>query len=208
MRVRFNDFVLDTDRRQLLRGRERVALRPKARQLLERLVERRPNAVSQEELVDLLWPDTFVDKASLHKLVYQLRETLGDAEQTIVCTEYGFGFSFGAVAVDEEPGAASVRWQIVIGDREFDLRQGENLVGREHDAVVRIAHASISRRHARIIIDGEQATLEDLQSKNGTCVGGKRVHRIALKNDDAILFGTVAAAFRHVPAQQSTETAL
>jgi DNA-binding winged helix-turn-helix (wHTH) protein len=78
MRVRFSDFLLDTDRRALSRGGASVALRPKALQLLEILVEQRPKAVSQEELYDRLWPDTFVDKRSLHKVMYELREALGD----------------------------------------------------------------------------------------------------------------------------------
>jgi DNA-binding winged helix-turn-helix (wHTH) protein len=208
VRVRFHDFLLDTERRELSRGGERVPLRPKAMQLLETLVEQRPRAMSQEELYDRLWPDTFVDKTSLHKVMYQLRQSLGDDDQAIIRTVYGFGFSFAATVIDEEPGAPSTRCQIVIGESEFDLREGENLVGREREAAVRIEAPSISRRHARIVISGEQVTLEDLNSKNGTFVRGKRVHRGELSDGDAILFGTVAAAFRIVREEGSTETVL
>jgi len=95
MRVRFSDFILDTDRRQLLRGSELVHLPPKALQLLEMLIERHPKAVAQKELYDLLWPDTFVEKSNLHNLVYQLREALDDQDHAIIRTAYGFGFSFG-----------------------------------------------------------------------------------------------------------------
>lgn len=208
MRVRFHDLLLDTERRELSRGSARVPLRPKAMQLLETLVEQRPRAMSQEELYDRLWPDTFVDKTSLHKVMYQLRQALGDDEQTIIRTVYGFGFSFAAGVIDEAPGAPAVRCQIVIGDSEFDLREGENLVGRDHEAAVRIESPSISRRHARIVISGERVTLEDLRSKNGTFLRGKRLHRGELSDGDAILFGTVAAAFRIVRAEESTETVL
>ncbi|MEA2162396.1 MAG: hypothetical protein QOK37_523 [Thermoanaerobaculia bacterium] len=209
MRVRFGDFLLDTGRRELSRGGVLVPLRPKALQLLEALIGQRPNAVSQEELYERLWPDTFVDKNSLHKVMYQLRDALGDDGQTIIRTVYGFGFSFAATANDDVPGGAHpARCQIVIGESEFDLREGENIVGRERDAAVRIEAPSISRHHARIIISGEQATLEDLQSKNGTWIRGKRIHRGELRDGDAILFGTVAAVFRVVPAERSTETDL
>lgn len=208
MRVRFYDFLLDTERRELSRVSARVPLRPKAMQLLEALIEHRPKAISQEELYDRLWPDSFVDKTSLHKVMYQLRRALDDGDQTIIRTVYGFGFSFAATVIDEELGKSSARCRVVIGDSEFDLREGENLVGRERDAVVRIEAPSISRRHARIIISGEQATLEDLQSKNGTWVRGKRIHRGELNDGDSILFGTVAAVFRVVPAERSTETDL
>jgi len=208
VRVRFYDFLLDTERRELSRAGTPVPLRPKAMRLLETLIEHRPKAISQEELYDRLWPDSFVDKISLHKVMYQLRKALDDDHQTMIRTVYGFGFSFAAAAIYEEPGSPSARCQIVIGDSEFDLREGENLVGREHGAAVRIEAPSISRRHARIIISGEQATLEDLQSKNGTWIRGTRIHRGELKDGDSIVFGIVAAAFRIVPAEQSTETDL
>jgi DNA-binding winged helix-turn-helix (wHTH) protein len=208
VRVRFGDFLLDTDRRELSRGSEPVPLRPKALKLLEALISQRPKAVSQEELYDGLWPDTFVDKNSLHKVMHQLREALQDEGQTIIRTVYGFGFSFAATAIGDAPGRLAVRCQIVIGESEFDLREGENIVGRDRDAVVRIEAPSISRHHARIVVSGDQASIEDLQSKNGTCVRGKRIHRGELENGDSILFGTVAAAFRIVPAERSTETDL
>jgi DNA-binding winged helix-turn-helix (wHTH) protein len=208
VRVRFYDFLLDTERRELSRASVLVPLRPKAMLLLETLIQRRPNAISHEELYDRLWPDSFVDKTSLHKVIYQLRKALNDDDQTIIRTAYGFGFSFAATVIDEKPGRPSARCRIVIGDSEFDLHEGENLVGREHDAAVRIDAPSISRRHARIIIEGEQATLEDLRSKNGTWIRGKRIHRGELKDGDSILLGMVVATFRIVPAERSTETGL
>jgi DNA-binding winged helix-turn-helix (wHTH) protein len=206
VRVRFNDFVLDTDRRELLRGAEPLSLRPKAFELLQVLIENRPKAISQEELYDQLWPDTFVEKTSLHKIMHQLRQVLDDRAQTIIRTVYGFGFSFAATAIDEEPGAPVTQWQVVIGDREFDLHEGENIVGREIGAAIRIDAPSISRRHARIIVTGETATLEDLGSKNGTSLRGKRVRLGQLRDGDTILFGTVAAALRVIHAAPSTET--
>jgi len=206
MRVRFADFVLDTDRRELLRGNEALRLRPKAFELLQALIAKRPNAVSQEELYDTLWPDTFVERTNLHKLMHHVRGVLGDRDQTFIRTVYGFGFAFEAMSNDEESAAIATRWQIVVGDREFDLHEGENMVGRERDAALRIDSPSISRRHARIIINGDGASIEDLGSKNGTCVGGKRVHQCALADGDSVLFGTVAASFRAVPSDRSTES--
>jgi DNA-binding winged helix-turn-helix (wHTH) protein len=206
MRVRFGDFVLDSERRELLRGNEALRLRPKAFELLQALIAKRPNAVSQEELYDTLWPDTFVERTNLHKLMHHVRTVLGDRDQTIIRTVYGFGFAFEAISHDAESAAILVKWQIVVGDREFELHEGENIVGRERDAPVRIDAPSISRRHARILIDGERVTVEDLGSKNGTCVSGKRVHQCALADGDSVLFGTVAGSFRAVPTERSTES--
>ena len=65
MRVRFGSFVLDFEARQLERGGHPVHLTPKALELIELLVERRPNAVSKAEIHDRLWPDTFVADVNL-----------------------------------------------------------------------------------------------------------------------------------------------
>ena len=56
------------------------------------------------------------------------------------------------------------------------------------------------------MITGDHVTLEDLGSKNGTCVRGKRVHDVALCNGDSLLFGSVAAALRAVAPERTTET--
>jgi DNA-binding winged helix-turn-helix (wHTH) protein len=208
MRVRFSDFILDSDRRELRRGNELVHLQPKALQLLEILIEHHPKAVSQKELYDLLWPDTFVEKSNVHNLVYQLREALDDQDHAIIRTAYGFGFSFGPDIDRDAPQRQAPSWQLVIGDREFDLREGENIVGRESDAGVRINSSSISRRHARIILSGDRITLEDLGSKNGTSMGGKRIHTIhPLSDGEVIVFGTVMAIVRALRPTARTETA-
>ena len=78
MRVRFGSFVLDFEARQLERGGHPVHLTPKALELVELLVERRPNAVSKAEIHDRLWPDTFVADVNLPVLVHELREALED----------------------------------------------------------------------------------------------------------------------------------
>jgi DNA-binding winged helix-turn-helix (wHTH) protein len=156
MRVRFDDFTFDSDRRELIRGTEPLRLPAKAFQLLEILIENRPRAVSQKDLYDRLWPETYVEPSNLHNLIYQIREALDDRDRTTVKTVYGFGFVFGAVASDEVP--ASIQWQLVIG--------------RDAGIAVRIESSSISRRHARIVVSASGVTLEDVGSKNGTTVTG------------------------------------
>lgn len=205
MRVRFGDFVLDTEQRELLRGHESVHVPPKALEALAILVERRPSAVAQHDLYDRLWPDTFVDRSNLHNVIHQLRAALDDRDHAIIRTIYGFGFSFSAPAVDSAPRSGG--WQIVIGDRELDLRDGVNIVGRERDAAVRIDSPSISRNHARIVISGDGATLEDLGSKNGTSLNSRRIRNIQpIADGDRVTFGTIAGVFHALRAVKSTET--
>jgi DNA-binding NtrC family response regulator len=76
--------------------------------------------------------------------------------------------------------------------RRFPLAPGEHVVGSSTDAAVRIEEAGISRRHARIdvLADGG-AVVRDLDSKNGTFVGGRRLREAAVCGFTLVAFGSV-----------------
>jgi len=88
------------------------------------------------------------------------------------------------------------------------LEEGENILGRDPAARGSIPDASISRRHARITVRGDAATLEDLASKNGTFVGEERVTKpTPLSNGDVVRFGLVRFVFRSaLGGSTTTET--
>lgn len=92
--------MFDADTREVFRAGKPVHVSPKAFALLEALIERRPKAISKDELHKLLWPDTFVSDANLPNLVAELRETLGDDahESRIIRTVPRFGYAFHADA--------------------------------------------------------------------------------------------------------------
>ena len=206
MRLRFGPFTIDIERRELRRDSEPLHLPPKAFQLLEMLIENRPKAVAQKTLYDVLWPDTYVDPSNIHNLIHQIRDALEDGDQNIIRTIYGFGFAFAATAVADEVRPAPM-WQIVIGNREIDLGEGENIIGRERNAAVNIDSPSISRHHARVIVSSDGATLEDLGSKNGTALNGRRVRNVRpIADGDRVTFGTIAGVFHALRAVKSTET--
>ncbi|MEX1246160.1 MAG: FHA domain-containing protein [Thermoanaerobaculia bacterium] len=84
------------------------------------------------------------------------------------------------------------------------LEEGENILGRDPGTRGSIPDASISRRHARITVRGDTATLEDLESKNGTFVGDERVTRPTLLSDgDAVRLGLARLVFRGPPGSLS-----
>jgi DNA-binding winged helix-turn-helix (wHTH) protein len=60
VRHRFGDFTLDDATRQLLSGETEIHLSPKAFELLAALIGDRSRAVSKAELMQRLWPSTFV----------------------------------------------------------------------------------------------------------------------------------------------------
>ncbi len=120
MRYRFSGFSLDVERYTLQRAGEPLQLRPKPLDLLILLVERAPEVVSKEELLEALWPGTNVGENSLAQCVSQLRRVLGEAsgeEATIVRTVHGRGYGLGvpvSAVADETPPAIQKdrRWRL------------------------------------------------------------------------------------------------
>lgn len=205
MTFRFDTFVLDEDGRQLLRRGCAVNLSPKAFDLLTHLIRARPRAVSKAELHNHLWPGTFVTDASLWMLVTEIRGALGDnAQQSrFVRTVHRFGYAFQGsvteVAERRQSAAANpgVVYWLVSAVRQITLAPGENLVGRDPRTAVWLDSPGISRHHARITIESDRATVEDLGSKNGTHLRGETIiGPTPLADGDEIQFGSTILTFR------------
>ncbi len=81
-------------------------------------------------------------------------------------------------------------------NRSYQLVQGANVIGRGQDAQFRLADTGVSRRHLEISWDGQQATLSDLGSTNGTTVNGTPVQTWQLADGDTIRVGHSALLFR------------
>jgi DNA-binding winged helix-turn-helix (wHTH) protein len=214
MRVSFADCVVDLERRQLFRRDRDVHVTPKAFDLLALLLGERPRAIAKTEIHDRLWPGTFVTESNLTTLVTELRAALGDSARSprYVKTVPRFGYAFCASAtevVEPPPGRRRrVRhFTLSWADGQVALHDGENVIGREEDATAWIESASVSRRHARIVISEGTATLEDLGSKNGTTYRGQRITSpVVLTSDEVIVVGLVPLRFRSSQGAPSTRT--
>lgn len=80
---------------------------------------------------------------------------------------------------------------------EFALRPSETVLGRQADSHIALESQAVSRHHARILCEGDQFFVEDLQSSNGTYVNGKRVRgRVSLTPDDTLQVGPYVLALR------------
>jgi DNA-binding winged helix-turn-helix (wHTH) protein len=201
LRIRFGEFVLDDEARLLSRDGQPVHLTPKALELLEFLVERRPRAVAKDVLHERLWPSTHVTGANLPVLIHEVREALGDDPQDPhwlrTVARFGYAFCGDARADAEKDGESPWDCRILWGGREILLRTGDNVLGRAHDAAVWIDDTSVSRRHAVIRVSQEGATLEDAGSRNGTFRRGQRVEgEVALDDGDEFVIGGVLLTFR------------
>jgi DNA-binding winged helix-turn-helix (wHTH) protein len=76
----FGQFRLDAEERLLLRDGESVPLTPKAFDLLLALLEHHGHLLEKDELMKLVWPDTFVEEANLSYNISLIRKALGDGE--------------------------------------------------------------------------------------------------------------------------------
>ena len=189
-----------------------VPLSPKVFELLELLLERRPEAVAKEAIHDRLWPNSFVSDSSLARLAAEARAALADdaRKPRYLRTVFGFGYAFCGEAVEERPRPGpGLACRLSIGTRDIPLSPGENVLGRDERAAVSIPSTKASRRHARIVVDERRAVLEDLASKNGTFLRGKLVEApTPLADGDEISIGEVVMTFRSTGGKGSTETAI
>lgn len=210
MRVSFGEFTLDTEARQLSRDGAPVHLTPKALALLECLVAKGHGAVPKAELLACVWPSTCVSEGSLTSVVKELRKALGDSARAprYVRGVRGFGYAFCGEA-RAEPAAAPGRpeFRVWWENREVALAEGENLLGRTHEAAVWVEHPGVSRRHAVIRVARATATIEDCGSKNGTFVGAERVAgRRELRAGDEIWLGPALVRFAVFAGEATTQT--
>ena len=216
MRVRFGECVLDSDTRQLSVRGEVVHLSPKAFQFLELLLESRPKALSKSEIHEHLWPGTFVSDGTLASLLVEVRSAIGDSarESRFVRTVHRFGYAFSGSAQELRGGVSAggsrkVIYRLIWGTREIAVNPGENLLGRDEDSIVWIDDALVSRRHARIVIDETGAVLEDLGSRNGTYLRGKRIEAPRkLADEDQVTIGPASMIFRVFKQTASTAAAV
>ena len=92
----FGPFRLDPAKHVLLRDQEPVSLTPKAFETLLLLVENRDRVLLKDELMNRLWPESFVEEANLSQTIFMLRKTLGETaqDQRYIVTVRGTGYRF------------------------------------------------------------------------------------------------------------------
>ena len=214
MKLRFADCTFDVAARRLVRGGQEVHLSPKAFELLRVLIDNPGRALSKAELLERIWPGVFVSDASLARVVSEIREAIGDdaREARIIRTKHGYGYVFAAPIERGDPGGPAVEaaratcW-MVWRKRAFPLSQGEHIVGREPGVSVWLDSPKVSRHHARVVVAGIAATIEDLGSKNGTIVRGARIALpVGLEPGDEIRIGPFTLSFRAGAGQTTTES--
>jgi len=209
--ARFGAFDLDARTGELCRRGARVRLQEQPFQLLAALVEHAGDLVTRDELRRRLWPasTTIAFDQAVNNAVAKIRVALGDSAESPRFVETlarrGYRFVKHVEWVGDDPEDAPVRppagdpvsraaiVRLTSDDRTVVLTEGSHIVGRDPDASVWIASTVVSRHHARLVVQRDRITIEDLDSRNGTFVNGARVTGVlALAHGDELRIATHA----------------
>ncbi len=218
MAYRFGSFLYDPVSRGLLNDGAEIPLTHKSRELLLLFLHNPGRLLTRDEIVAAVWPDVAVTDDAVRFQVTELRKALGKDGADFIRTIRREGYRWEEKvrpaadrpvrsARDEGDVRPRPRFRLVLEGREVQLVEGENVLGRDPDAALWIDHPSVSRRHASIQVAGGKATLEDLGSKNGTFLGGKKLARkTVLADGDELRVGPETMVFRTLsPGTTRTE---
>ena len=109
-RYQFGDFILDVSERRLTQRLQPVKLPPKAYDLLVSLVRNAGRLQSKQELLDSVWPDSFVEEGILAVHVSALRKALG--EPRLIETAARLGYQFTGAVIQSR--VAPARWSLAV----------------------------------------------------------------------------------------------
>jgi TolB-like protein len=106
----FSDHLLDTDRRELRRGEDRIAIEPQVFDLLVYLVENRDRVVRKDDLIANIWDGRIVSESTLTSRINAARNAVADngKDQKLIRTIQRRGFRFVGVVQVHEAGTQSL----------------------------------------------------------------------------------------------------
>jgi len=212
---RLGEWLVEPSLNRISRGDQVIRFEPKVMDLLDCLAGRAGELITKQDLIDSVWRTEHVAYTTLTHAIAELRKGLGDEArnpryiETISKRGYRIVAPVEQLDADASDFGPPPRTPVLeIGARTVYLRAGENVIGRAREAEVFVDSRQVSRRHARIVVDGDRAAIEDLGSKNGTQVGGRLVcdtHELC--NGDEIQVGTEVLVFWVLDEELATESA-
>jgi DNA-binding winged helix-turn-helix (wHTH) protein len=163
--ILFPPFRLDPINERLMRDQEVIPLRPKSFAVLQYLAERPDRLVRKEELIEAVWPETYVTDTLLKGCVTEVRKALGDdpAAPRFIETAHRRGYRFIAQIADECGALRQIKTSGgFVAPLRLRLSPAPGLVGRE------AGFAQLQRSLERAM-KGERQVVFIIDSKANCC---------------------------------------
>ena len=177
----FPPFRLDTVNYCLWRADERLPLTPKAFDVLRYLVERAERLVTQDEILEALWPETYVNPEVVKKYVLEIRKVLGDrrSKPLYIETSPKRGYRFVASVNDDTtvaaPAAGTGDAKTIVG-RQVALAKLEDHLGKalhgQRQVVFVTGEAGIGKTTLVDAFQERAGRHPDLRIARGQCIEG------------------------------------
>jgi TolB-like protein/DNA-binding winged helix-turn-helix (wHTH) protein/Flp pilus assembly protein TadD len=165
----FEDFSLDTARRELRRGGMLTALQPQVFDLLEYVIRNRERVVSKDDLLGAVWNGRIVSESTLSTRINAARNAIGDSgeEQRLIRTAHGKGIRFvGAVREGEEETVRKLAAIFAADVAGYSRLMGEDEVGtlRRLTACRALLDERIAAHRGRIFGSAGDSVVADFAS--------------------------------------------
>lgn len=114
------------------------------------------------------------------------------------------GVSVGMTRIATGRLDSEVRWTpaIEVAGRLYPIRGQRTVIGRGSEADIVVSDPGVSKQHLAILWNTKSAVARDLNSTNGTTLGGKKIAEAELLPDTSVRIGRTAVTFRLVPQTQ------
>ena len=188
LRYLFESYALDTDRRELRRGTELVAVPPQVFDLLDYLIHNREHVVSKDDLIEAIWKGRIVSETALTTRLNAARSAIGDSgqEQRLIKTLPRKGFRFvgqvreareaagpnpgdapeSAVAVPDKPSIAVLPFENMSGDPEQDYF-ADGMVEEITTALSRFKWLFVIARNSSFTFKGQAVDIKEVGRRLG-----------------------------------------
>jgi len=211
----FEPFRLDAVNHCLWRAGERVFLTPKAFDVLRYLVDHADRLVSQAELLEAVWPETYVNPEGVRKYIQEIRKVLGDRpdQPVFIQTLPKRGYQFVAQVTEERHAAPSSETAEALGNT---VGRGEALAGLDshlkkvldgqRQVVFVTGEAGIGKTTLLDAFQHRAAGYPSLRIARGQCIegfGGKEAYYPMLEALGAFLQGSEDSALVQMLAKRA-----
>ena len=127
----FGPFRVDAQKRLLWRGDDCVPLTPKAFDVLCVLIQNHGQVIGKEQLLQAVWPDSYVEESNLTQTVFMLRKALAETpDQRYILTVQGKGYRFAADVVKVSSEQLTTSAELPEGRSARESTPPERLGGR------------------------------------------------------------------------------